>query len=267
MYATSNNFIEKGHKYLCLALATSFALTVVALPAQAQGYGSNNFGSEQDSLLPPEVVPIDPTSAGRVAQSQALNFEPAQTVPGLAGGAETSGSHALAKMQSAKDYRKAALESLMNQKVAPYQYSGSGSAFGNQLGAQMPGQVPGQQVQGIPPLDTNSMQQAPLTVGQNGTQLGMSPIMQPGAAGNVSAPQTIALQQSQSQTLTGSVKKAKATRQDTRRGGFTHAASALTGFGSGFFMGSVLRSPGSLAGFGLYGLASTGLGMRNGLRF
>lgn len=266
MYATSNNLIKEGHKYLCLALATSFALTV-APQAQAQGYGSNNFGSEQDSLLPPEVVPIDPTSAGRVAQSQALSFEPAQTVPGLAGGAETSGSNALAKMQSAKDYRKAALESLMNQKVAPYQYSGSGSAFGNQPGVlpQMSGQIPGQQVQGIPPLDTNSMQQAPLTVGQNGTQLGMSPLMQPGAAGK--APQTIALQQSQSQTLTGSVKKAKATRQDTRRGGFTHAASALTGFGSGFFMGSVLRSPGSLAGFGLYGLAATGLGMRNGLRF
>jgi len=217
---------------------------------------TSSLGPEQESLLPPEVVPLDPTVAQRMtqaqAQSRAASMEAmpqaqGQAFPGMTGGQQ------MGQMQTAQDFRKAAFNSLMGQQnVQPRQAFAQG----------MPGQ---NGFMGNQPLDGSALGQSPL-VSNNGAdpQLSQSGWMQPGQ--NPAMVNNGISTNPQSQTLTGSVRQ-KQYRRDIKRGGFSNALSAIAGFGSGMMVGSMVRNPNSAFGLGMMGLGMTGFGTRNGFRF
>ena len=70
----------------------------------------------------------------------------------------------------------------------------------------------------------------------------------------------------QTQTLAGQTQKQQV-RQDTRRGGMTNAMSGMAGFLGGAMLGSVLRQPGSMMGFGMYPFMLGGFGPTNAFRY
>jgi len=256
---TSNN--TEARKIAILAISLLFAAQTTIQSVQAQGMeavaGSlsqtSSLGPEQESLLPPEVVPLDSVVAQRMTQAQAQSravgmdaMPQAQGqgfVPGMAG----------QQMQTAQDFRRAAFDSLMGQQNAqPRQGFGQG----------MPGQNGFMNNQ---PLDPNALGQSPLMSNNGGNpQLSQSGWMQPGQSpamvnnGISTNPQ--------SQMLSGSVRQ-KQYRRDIKRAGLSNAFSALAGFGSGMMLGSMVRNPNSGFGLGMMGLGMTGFGTRNGFRF
>jgi hypothetical protein len=242
---------------LSTGLASNQSALAQGLEAGAAGSLSqtSSLGPEQESLLPPEVVPLDPVVAQKMTQAQAQSravgmdampqAQEAAAAPGLAGAGD------LSHLQTAQDFRKAALNSLMGQgNISMRQPAGVGlpgapgsMAPGSQFGAGSAGQSAWISSNGGP---------AP--------QTGQSGWMQPGQGpGTVSA-------HPQSQTLTGSVKH-KQYRRDIKRAGLSNAVSALAGFGSGMMVGSMVRNPSTAFGLGMFGLGMTGFGVRNGFRF
>jgi len=181
-----------------------------------------------DSMLPPEVVPIDPNVVMQQPQaaSNAAGMAAGQMVPGMTGG--------INGMQTAQQASRSMYDSLMGSN------------------GQLPPQFANNAPQGFSPAG-NGLGPAP-------NQLGQSGMMQPGQ--NAGGP----LVHAQTQTLTGSVKY-KPTRHDTRRGGFSNAFSSIAGFGSGIAMGGLVRRPSTLLGLGMFGGGLTGFGSRNGFRY
>jgi hypothetical protein len=224
-------YINSG---LSLGLLVSIAFG--AVPANAQ---DNSLSVDQDSLLPPEVVPLDPAAATRMSQSQAQSraanmasgSQSASSVPGMQPLTPPGGD-----MQTAQDFRKSMFNSLYNQGTLAPQNAQQGTQ--NQMANNQQFSTPG-----------NLQQQQP--------QMGQSQWM--GANG---APQT--------QTLTGAVKQPN--RQgNSKFNGVKHALGLTAGLGGGLMVGALMfrnGASGSAAGLGmgLMGASMLNYGMRNAFR-
>lgn len=221
-------------------LLISFSLLLAtANAAQAQSMEGTMEGmSSEDSLLPPEVVPFDPSVANSMTASQAQSRQSNMTgsadmsAPGLVGNQPA---------QSAQDIRKQAFESLYAQGGQNQMPQSGQWRAGNPLQrpGNAPGNVPG--MQGMP-----GQPYAPMMANNQQQQQGYA---------------------AQSQTLTGAP-KAQPQQRSTRRAGFSNVLNYATAFGAGAIMsGFLIRPNNALLGSGMYGLSMTGLGVRNSSRF
>jgi hypothetical protein len=195
---------------------------------------SSAIGPEQDSLLPPEVVPYDPRVMSQVPQANGVSPAAAQqnNVPGLS----------TAPAMSARDMRNQALGQLMgDQTTIPPAAMKPWRAGQSQAPSQVPGfapvqpqaAAPGQMSASMPPISgmpNGTMPQgfgsAPMSQGY-----GSNPAVQPGAP-NYQMANNPTTSISQSQTLTGGSQNQPVT-QNTRRGGFSNmfSSGATTGLG------------------------------------
>lgn len=228
-----------------LAFTLVIGTIVAGQGAQAQSADL----SGMDSLLPPEVVPLDPTAASQLSATQAESRQVQAgsdaSAPGLVAGGNDTG------MQSAQDFRKSAFDSLYNQGQMPQagqpQWRAGGVSF-------QPQTMPMQQPMGMQPMQQPSF--APPGSPQF-SQYPSTPGMTPGAL--YSAHQT--------QTLSGAP-KSQPMHKDRRKGGFSHALSALAGFGAGAITHGAMMNPQSaMMGLGMFGATMTGFGVRNASRF
>jgi hypothetical protein len=216
---------------MALNLALVSCLFGQSLPAMAQ-YALE---AEQDSLLPPEVVPLDPAVAQKMAQDQAQarqNF-----------GSNTNGQNA------AMAGNPAGNNGMSN---------GMNSNMGN-MGDMSNGNMQNQNNMAQGQFD-NSNQGQGVAPGSTGT----SDWIMPGQ--DSSSPMTAYGNVSQTQTLSAPPSN-PIVRRSTRRGGMGTAVSALAGFGAGALVGTMIRRPNSMYGLGMTGLMMTGFGTRNAFRF
>lgn len=229
--------ISKATNASVVALTLLLAATVSCQVAMAQDSSSagsysssSSLGPDQDSLLPPEVVPLDPATANSLSAAQAEKRQTSSygsgategsVVPGLVSNGVPNG------MQTAKDARNAAFNSLYGQ-----------------------GQIP----------------QQPQSVGINQSYiLGQNPMNGSGSAPYGSSAQPV--MPAQSQMLSGG-SKIKPKIHDIKRAGFSNVISGLAGFGAGAMTaGALMRPTNSMAGLGIFGLTMTGFGVRNAFRF
>ena len=119
---------RKAVAALVLAISAAsvgqFAFAQDATSTGSTASQTSTLGAEPDSLLPPEVVPLDPAAASAAAvqaaksQSQAL---PAGSVPGLVDSQNNNTG-----MISAREFRKDAMNSLYNQGQLPQQQQQQG---------------------------------------------------------------------------------------------------------------------------------------------
>lgn len=186
------------------AMSVLACLFLCGNQVSAQGLEAGQMGSlsqsqalapDHDSLLPPEVVPLDPAVATRMQMAQGTRtadvaVPSSQIAPGLSA-QDFNGMH------SARDFRQAALNSLMNHQ------------------GQWDGQFP---------------QSAQVMAA---SQAGMPGQNQGTAAGQT---QTGVVSHHASQTLTGAGKIPQVQR-DTRRSGFSNKFSSGVALLSGFGMG------------------------------
>lgn len=228
---------RKAHSLLSAVILVASAAT--AAGAQELGMDALVNAPDQDSLLPPEVVPLDPRSTAGTAPahqsySQAVPSQNYNDAPGLA-------------QSSAQDMRRQAFESLYGNAQAQQP-----PAFPMNNGGQ-------QQWRAQAPADPSLMMQQ-----QPYTPPAMPQGQYPMAMGN--APQG-ATMPAQSQTLTGGP-KSQPVQRDIRRKGFSNVMSAASAFGAGALGSAVMMRPSNpWLGAGFYGLTMTGLGNRNSFRF
>lgn len=241
-----------------------FGQGLLSTPAGAQGYDAGQAGylgqaqglsPDQDSLLPPEVVPHGmPADISPAAPQQGMTMGASpglldSTTPG------TSMNMNAAPPMTPQSMRRAAFESLMNQPIGN-QMNQFTPTQGSTFGQSQP--APGGSF-GAPLMDP---QGGPFAPGQPGIgQLGQPDWL---IMGNNKSPNANA-QVSQTQTLTAG-SKIPITRHDTRRGGAAHNISGFSSVGAGLLTGLV-RRPNSLFGLGATGVMMTGFGVRNGFRF
>jgi hypothetical protein len=211
----SNNQISKESKPSARK-AVAHALLLTALVGQAafcmpQAF-AQGISPDQDSLLPPEVVPLD--AAGN------NNFAAAPTQMTPAGTSSMPSSSAPAfnpgEMQTAQQWRKAAFDSMTNNPNVTPAFTNNNPALMSQQG-QM-GQMPGQ-------------------MGQNGAPgIGQSPWMNAQGQPMTGAAQT--------QTLSGAVAQQPNQNPNGKKGsklnGVSHTLSMMTMFGGGMLMGSLM---------------------------
>jgi hypothetical protein len=231
----TNNQSISGHKFmtrLTVAVIATLSLNLQMLvPALAQS---------ADSYLPPEVVPLDPQVASQLAQSQAKAREMNR---GLNVSADTIGDPSTSAMNNAGAMNSRTMRQDMMQSLAS---PNSGAQFGN-MGGNM-GNAP-----------NAAAQAAPATTGTSDWIMPEKPSTQQGIAtnyGNVEQTQTLSGQAQQQQV-----------RHDTRRAGMSNAVSGMAGFLGGAILGSALRRPGSLMGFGMYPFMMGGFGPTAAFRY
>ena len=223
---------------LTLLMAASSAGQIACAQAM-DGSGFAPLSNEQDSLLPPEVVPLDPSAANSMTAAQAANRQ-AQTsdpgsVPGLVSNANKNGTI------SARDFRRDALDSMYNQNPSAMQQQQQQQWQGAGMGNNQ-GQTPGMN-----------------------SQMGSPYGSQPPYTGQVDMANANA-QPAQSQTLSGGSNKQQ-TIQNTNRGGFTNNASGVTTGALGAFSFLYRANPmNALMSVGMWGLMLNGFGNRNGFR-
>ncbi|HEY9784539.1 MAG TPA: hypothetical protein V6D17_03985 [Candidatus Obscuribacterales bacterium] len=244
---------------LTLAVVASGQIISSASPAHAQMESLSQLhglSADQESLLPPEVVPLDPQAAAKLAETQstARQMSPPfdQPAPGLSGSESQSGG----QMQSVREFRQQAFNNLMGKEELWKQ------ANSNQ---QVPGLAPLQPMSGAT-MGTITPQSGAPGLGQPAPmqgqqpQLGLSPWQ---------TPQSLASANSlpaQTQTLSGGVKKSPV--KGIARTGFSHAVSGLVGFGAGAYSAFALRSrPMALYSLGIMGVGMGNYALRNGFRF
>lgn len=223
------------------AVIAACLLVQLSSPALAQQFNS---GIEQDSLLPPEVLPLDPQVAQKLAASQAAAREasglsemqtPGQN-SGQSSGMNVSGTPDGSMGQQAmtsQQTRQNVMDSMMNQgSFQPIVTGGNQNQAAN--------------------AQTNSGSSDWIMPGQGQSQ-------QSTQYGNVE----------QSQLLSAPPKNNPVVRNNTNHMGFSNAVGALTGLGATALIGTMLlsRRPASMAGLGMAGLMMTGLGTRNAFRF
>ena len=243
-------------KYMLVILS----LLLAAAPVQAQGMEagymqtispSASIGPDQDSLLPPEVVPLDPATASSLSASQAqarqANMAAAsQSVPGLS-------------------------DSAPNPMALRQQ------AFGQLLGDQttMPPDAMNKIWRaGLRPQETAPMQapQDPSMMSQAPGMMQQAPDMAPAQLGgpNYQMANNQQMQQgyiAQSQTLTGgSNNQPQQNSQSTRRGGLSNFLNYAGAFGAGA-MTSGFFTNNPWMGAAVFGSTMTGFGVRNNSRF
>jgi len=205
----------------------------VSTPAYAQ-YAMT---AESDSFLPPEVVPLDPQVAQKLAQSQAQARDMGMNVNGDPNQMNANQDN----LSTAKQTRQNVMDSMMNQGSFQNEYA-------NQNQVQAQGDAPGMVSQGA-----------------GGNAGGTSDWIMPGQSDS-SAPMTAFGNVQQTQYLSAPSPH-PVQRRDIRKSGMSHAVSALAGFGAGAVLGSVLRRPNTMMGLGMTSLMMTGLGTRNAFRF
>lgn len=236
---TSLNNQKQTAAVLAFSLLLLNSSAVLAQGMEAGQMGafspSSALGPDQESMLPPEVVPLDPSVAQKLSQSQQearamqAQISTPGAVPGLVNGMPSG-------YQTAQDARQNLFKSLLGQgNASPMnQYYNQ-----NQSAMMMPGQA-----------------------AQNG-QPAFAPIGQGSSNGTVQQ-----LAAAQTQTLTGG-NPTPPPIQNTKFGGPTNATSAtasgvasvLTGRGLGGGLGV-----NNLGGLGMMGVMMTGFGARNGFR-
>lgn len=172
--------------------------------ASAQAY------MEQDSLLPPEVVPVDPAVSARMMRNQShsqsqFDVTPeTENVPGLVptyqNGAASNPYKQMHKAMNDSMHGRAAMPAFPNNQAQL-----------NQINANMPGQNPY-----LVPMGTNPV---PNQAAQDLANQNMVAVNSPVSDGPGF---------SQSQTLTGGSTNPMV-RRDTRRGGASNAFSSIPG--------------------------------------
>ena len=231
-----------------LELILSLSLLSAAVPAHAQGMEagymqtlspSSAIGPEQDSLLPPEVVPLDPTTANTLSASQAQSRQASMTggnVPGLSSD------------PSPKDLRQQAYGQLYGNQTTLHP-----NAM-NQIwrAGQQPMQQPMQNAGMMPPGMNNQPMPANSQPGGPNFQMADNQQMQQGYI-------------AQSQTLTGSSQN-QPQQVNTRRGGLSNVLNYASAFGAGALT-SGFWSGNPWLGAGIFGMTMTGMGVRNNSRF
>ncbi len=249
--------------YATIRLLIAITVLTAATPVSAQGLEAGNWqtispsggiGPEQDSLLPPEVVPLDPAAASSLSASQAQSRQSS-----MAGQANNYSGNVpgLVNQDAAApaDLRKQAFNQLYGgQSTLPPNamnqiWRAGQTPMANQ--AQAPAPMPGQHSDSLPPISGN--------FGQPASQMG-GPNYQ--MANNQQ--QTHEGYIAQSQTLTGGSTN-QAQQVNTRRGGFSnmlnYGAAGAMGLGSSLMM----HNP--WLGAGIFGMTMTGFGVRNNSRF
>jgi len=243
-------------KYMNISMTLSLLFGALAtVPAYAQdamSFGADSgLGLDQDSLLPPEVVPLDANAASQMTKSQALSRQ-ANMASGL--GSMQPLTPPGEMQQSAQNFRKDMYNSLYNQgTLAPaqnqVQNQGQGWSGGqNQMSqnqSQFNGQMGQGQMGGMPP------QQQPTQ------QLSQSPWMGGQAA-------------MQQQTLSGTVKN-PGNAPNSKFNGLKHVLGTATGFGGGMMTGMLMMrngnsSPAAMLGMGMFGSSILNYGARNAFR-
>jgi hypothetical protein len=250
--------------YMSIGLSLTLLVSVLAcVPAFAQESGSG-LGMDQESLLPPEVVPLDPSAASQMSRSQAASREAtlgsstaSQSVPGLSGLQPLTPP---SDMQSAQDFRKSMFNSLYNQgTLAPNnQAPQAAPSFQGQQGQGQQGQ--GQQGQGQQGMMTQQPQQQSNQFGQS--QQPNQQVSQSGWMNANGAPQQ--------QTLSGGVQNPSGKPNNTFNT-VKHVLGTATGFGGGVLTGALMMqnrasSPYAMLGLGLMGASVLNYGMRNAWR-
>lgn len=232
---------SKVLKSLCLPTLLALTLVQYTSPVFAQ----YQLEAEQDSLLPPEVVPLDPQAARSLAEKQAQARQAYQANSANNGynsgfsNDDSSNSNQMASnysgMQNSRQARQEMMNSLMGQENAM-------PNMGNNM-------VPGLSGNNNSALSANTTTSEWIVPGQNNDAGQM-------AYGNVT----------QTQQLTAPSPN-PTVRRDIRRTGISHAISGLAGFGAGALVGTMIRRPNSLWGLGMTGAMMTGFGARNAFRF
>jgi hypothetical protein len=220
------------------AIASAIILTamvgqMVFVPqALAQGVSP-----DQDSLLPPEVVPLDAAGGSNFASNGTLGQSPLQTPGGMSSAQQSAPAFNPADMQTAQQWRKAAFDSLTNNPNAQPNFAPQQNPQLMPMQGQM-GQMPGQPGQpGQPWMNSNGQ-----------------PMM--GAA--------------QTQTLSGAVaqqpaQQQKGTGKSSKLSGASHALGMVSLFGGGMLMGSLMsgRMYINPMSTGMMGLGMTNYAMRS----
>ena len=233
------------------ATKLALSLTIVSIvgqftssPVMAQGLPAgqmeqlaqmSGLGADQESLLPPEVVPMDSQAAQQLSQSQAQARQ--------MGGYDTN----------ARSNRQDAFNALMGREDLSQQMNPA--QFQPMNGAQMDQYAPGQL---LPQAQNQAGQQFNQQLAQQQQQLGVSAWQQPGQNGQNSFP-------AQNQTLAGKVKKAPV--KGMARTGLSHTLTGLAAFGAGAYTMSLMRSPAMLYSGGMMGFGLGNYALRNGFRF
>lgn len=247
MLLLSDTSKAKLHRQVLVALTVLLTTSGVGQIAQAQAQdqdlsagsfsSAGTLGPDQDSLLPPEVVPLDPAAASAMVAAQASSRQQADlsaannaasaatdntalntnNVPGLVNDSQSGGQ----EYQSVKDFKKAAFEHAAAQHAAannPNNMWASGVAF-NQVPPSQPTQPQSQTMQPKVPHQSQMMSGAPTKRSPN---FGI------------------------------------------RRGGITSVISAAAGFGAGALTASYMFRPSNAwLGAGMYGMGLS----RNAFRF
>ena len=251
--ATANKLTSNRPNHISFGLSLVLLVSLCA-PALAQSSDS----MDQESLLPPEVVPLDPAAASRMTQSQAQSraanlsmpspsSSSSQSVPGLAGGVPPLNQP---EMQTAQEFRNQAYNSLYNQgTLAPP--SNNNVAQQQQ---QWNGGQPGQMAQQPPNL---SGQQPNMAQGASNGQMSQSGWMNANGA-------------PQQQTLSGGVQAPNKSGNNTFNGA-KRVLGTAAGFGGGMLVGALMMrnsysSPAALMGVGLLGGSMMNYGLRNAFR-
>lgn len=197
---------KRNAKLKLAALPLSFVL----LGSFVHGGSAQGLGMEQDSLLPPEVVPVDPSIAARMMRNQANSVSSFDTtpetanVPGLVPTYQASaGNNPYKQMQKA-------MNDSMHGRAAMPAFPNNVNQL-NQINANMPGRNPY-----LVPMGTNPV---PNQTAQDMANQNMVAVNSPVSDGPGFG---------QSQTLTGGSTNPMV-RRDTRRGGFSNAFSSFPG--------------------------------------
>ncbi len=242
-------------------VALSLLLAVAAACPMSVAQDASTLGAEQDSLLPPEVVPLDPSSNSMQAAAQSAKRQTETTAAGDAAGIPGMVNTPQSQFVSAQDMRKQAFEALYNNAPAQQPQQQDQPLQQWRAGQVMPSQ-------------NNGPISAPNTMPGNGSIPGMTPMASANAAPNsafmappYSSPTMLGASAGQSQTLSGGSKFQPKLR-DTRRGGFTNGLATAASLGASALMyGSMMHQSNPMMGLGMFGLTMTGFGVRNAFRF
>ena len=237
-------------------------LLTASQPSMAQGLEAGSMqsinpqggilGPDQDSLLPPEVVPLDPSTASALSNNQTqarqqnmqqMDMQNMDTAPGLMAPQPVQNASA----PNPQDLRQ--------------------QAFGQLYGGQT--SLPPDAMQQIWRAGQQAPQQNAGTQNGNPNNFPGMPDAMPGGP-NYQMANNQPNQQgyvAQSQTLTAQSKN-QPSQQNTRRGGISNVLNYASAFGAGAMTSSFFMNPGNAwLGAGMFGMTMTGLGVRNNSRF
>lgn len=236
---------------LATAIQPSFAQGMEAGVMQSINPSGSILGPEQDSLLPPEVVPLDPNTSSTLSNNQAQarqinNMQSMDTAPGL-----LAPSMPAAPQANAMDMRNQAFNQLYGgQSALPPDAQQQIWRAGQNTPELGPNGMPAGMANGMPNSGFPGMA-SPMPGGPN-YQMANNP-----QQGYVA----------QSQTLTAQSKN-QPSQVSSKRGGISNVLNYATAFGAGALTSSFFTNPGNAwLGAGMFGMTMTGLGVRNNSRF